>query len=134
MVIFIDTSAIYAYLDAGDANHEAAVRFWAEQSADDTRFVTTNYVILELVSLVQRRLGRNAVRDVIENLMPSLVVEWVDDQTHQLALRTVLAAGQRGISLVDAVSFEVMRRRAISSVFAFDRHFQEEGFLRLPHP
>lgn len=132
MVIFVDTSAMYAHLDTRDANHALAVRAWGEHSATDGRFVTTNYVLLELVSLVQRRLGRGAVRDVLENFMPSLTVEWVDEQTHQLALRTVLAVRQRGISMVDAVSFEVMRRRGISSVFTFDHHFEDEGFERLP--
>jgi predicted nucleic acid-binding protein len=131
MVIFVDTSAMYAFLDAHDADHAQAVVLWTEQVTNDARLITTNYIMLELISLVQRRLGRNAVRDILENLMPSLTVEWIDEQTHNLALRTVLAAGQRGISLVDAVSFEVMRNRGISSVFTFDRHFDDEGFTAL---
>ena len=94
--------------------------------------MTTNYVMLELISLVQRRLGRSAVRDILEYFMPLLNVEWIEEQTHNLALRTVLASGQRGISMVDAVSFEVMRKRGITAVFTYDRHFEDEGFERLP--
>lgn len=132
MVVFVDTSAIYAHLDARDANHALAVRVWDKRVDGDTRFDTTNYVLLELIALVQRRLGRNAIRNILEDFIPLLNVEWVEEQTHDLALRTVLASGQRGISMVDAVSFEVMRRRGITSVFTFDHHFEDEGFERLP--
>ncbi len=31
-------------------------------------------------------------------------------------------------SLVDAVSFEVMRREDVTSAFAFDHHFEVAGF------
>jgi predicted nucleic acid-binding protein len=42
-----------------------------------------------------------------------------------------LAAGSEGPSLVDCTSFEVMRRRAIATAFAFDRHFEAAGFAVL---
>jgi hypothetical protein len=35
-------------------------------------------------------------------------------------------------SLVDAVSFAVMRERGISTAFAFDRHFVTAGFVVVP--
>jgi predicted nucleic acid-binding protein len=35
-------------------------------------------------------------------------------------------------SLTDCVSFVVMRERGISTAFAFDRHFEQEGFVREP--
>ena len=89
------------------------------------------YVLVEVISLAQRRLGQKAVRDIVEHFIPLFAVEWVEEQTHNLALRTVLAASQRGISLVDAVSFEVMRKRGIATAFTFDSHFDDEGFERL---
>jgi uncharacterized protein len=36
-------------------------------------------------------------------------------------------------SLTDCVSFVVMREREISTAFAFDRHFEQEGFVKEPH-
>jgi len=35
-------------------------------------------------------------------------------------------------SLTDCVSFVVMRERGIAEAFAFDRHFEQEGFAREP--
>jgi uncharacterized protein len=40
----------------------------------------------------------------------------------------VLAAARRNLSLVDCVSFELMRRLGIRRVFCFDPHFAEQGF------
>jgi predicted nucleic acid-binding protein len=41
-------------------------------------------------------------------------------------------AGQRDLSLVDFVSFELMRREGIRTAFTFDRHFAEQGFECVP--
>ena len=44
----------------------------------------------------------------------------------------MLAGGQRAVSLVDWTSFLVMRRRGISTSFAFDDDFAAQGFRTLP--
>lgn len=132
MVIFVDTSAIFALLDKRDKNHEQAARMWEQGLTEETSLVSTNYVLLETITLLQRRLGSKAVRDVAERVVPLLEVEWIDPTMHELALRTVLFAGERGISLVDSASFEAMRKRGIQTVFTFDHHFTEQGFDCLP--
>jgi predicted nucleic acid-binding protein len=37
----------------------------------------------------------------------------------------------KGYSLVDCISFVVMRERGVIDVFTHDRHFEQEGFRRL---
>jgi predicted nucleic acid-binding protein len=44
----------------------------------------------------------------------------------------MLAAVRRDVSLVDWVSFEVMRRSGIGTAFAFDRDFRRHGFATIP--
>ncbi len=132
MVTFVDTSAIYAFFDQRDENHPAAVRTWEELTVEENRLITTNYVLLETVTLLQRRLGGKAVRDVQERVVPLLDVVWIESATHELAMRTVVFAGERGVSLVDATSFEAMRARGLQTAFTFDRHFANEGFDCLP--
>ena len=44
----------------------------------------------------------------------------------------LLAASRRGLSLVDCVSFEVMRESGLKSAFTFDGHFREYGFTAVP--
>jgi predicted nucleic acid-binding protein len=38
------------------------------------------------------------------------------------------------LSLIDAVSFEVMRRNRLTHAFAFDRRFETAGFALLGQP
>lgn len=132
MVTFVDTSAIFALLDKRDRNHNSAVTMWERQLAQGATLVTTNYVLLETVTLLQRRLGSKPVRDVQERIVPLLDVEWVDSATHEIAMRRVVFSGERGVSLVDATSFEAMRKRNLERVFTFDHHFADEGFDLVP--
>lgn len=92
------------------------------------RLVTHNYVLVESTALVQHRLGLEAVRALHDDLLPTVAVEWVDERTHGQALAAVLAAGRREVSLVDRVSFELMRGLGIRRAFAFDEDFEREGF------
>jgi predicted nucleic acid-binding protein len=62
--------------------------------------LTHDYVLLESVALVQARLG----------------------------LRELERSKQRHVSLVDHISFLVMQRRQVKTVFAFDPDFTAAGF------
>jgi predicted nucleic acid-binding protein len=44
----------------------------------------------------------------------------------------MLTASKRNLSLVDCVSFEIMRALGIKTVFAFDPHFAEQGYRCIP--
>lgn len=47
---------------------------------------------------------------------------------HSAAVKRLLAANRRKLSLVDCASFECMRRFRLRRAFAFDEHFAKEGF------
>jgi predicted nucleic acid-binding protein len=129
-VIFVDTSAIYALLDARDPNHPIA-NDALRRHIEATDFVTHSYVMVEALALTQRRLGIRAVRDVVERVQPLLDVTWVDEPRHRRALTRLLAARGRRVSLVDQVSFDLMHDAGIGIAFAFDRDFAREGFALL---
>ena len=134
MRVLADTSALYALLDEDDANH-ASAREWftGKFSAPPTILATHSYVIIETCALVQRRLGPEAVRVLLDALVPSLSVLYVDEVFHQRAAAAYTAAlSKRGISLVDRVSFEMMRHLALDAAFAFDDDFGAEGFQTVP--
>ena len=132
MSVFVDTSAFFAVLDADDENHVAARQMWEDLLTQEAVLVCSNYVLVETLALVQRRLGIPAVRVFQEDIMPVLNVEWVDESLHQVGIASVLAAARRRLSLVDCVSFEIMRRLGIKTAFVFDHHFEEQGFECLP--
>ncbi len=132
MTIFVDTSAFYALLDRNDANHGESASTWREMMASDQNVVTTNYVLVETFALIQSRLGLKAVRSFQDDIVPVLSLEFVTLEMHQLGIAALLAAARRGLSLVDCVSFEVMRALGMKSVFTFDGHFRERGFTVIP--
>lgn len=132
MIIFLDTSALYAVLDRDDANHARAKERWAVLLDPDNALVTTNYILVESFALIQNRLGLGALRSFQEDILPLISVEWVDAAAHRAGVGALLAAGRRKLSLVDCVSFEAMRSLGLRTAFTFDPHFVEQGFLSVP--
>lgn len=132
MSVFIDTSGFLAVLDMDDENHAAAAEAWKDILTSDEILVTTNYVLVETCALVQNRLGMSAIKVFQEDIVPILRIEWVDSVVHNAAIGIMLAAMRKKLSLVDCVSFEMMRLLVITTAFTLDGHFREQGFACLP--
>ena len=130
--IFIDTSAFLAILDADDDFHAEAKAAWKDIVSSGALIFTSNYVLVETCALVQNRLGMKAIKVFNEDIVPLLSIRWADAVIHCAAMGALLAAGRKKLSLVDCVSFEVMRCSAIKCAFTFDRHFKEQGFDCVP--
>jgi len=128
MIAFVDTSAVYAVLDRDDKNHPASLAIWKRLLEGDAILVTSNYVLVETCALVQHRLGLEAIRAFQQQIAPVLTIEWISPAQHDSAVAAVLAASRKNLSLVDCVSFAVMRQAGIRGAFAFDSHFVEQGF------
>jgi predicted nucleic acid-binding protein len=130
--ILVDTSAFLAVLDQGDHNHPAAKAQWIEMLDRGDELVSHNYVLVETSAVILRRLGFEAVRVFERDVVPVLRLIWVTREIHEAAAGAHLVAGRRTLSLVDCVSFEVMRRTGVLTAFAFDRHFREYGYQTIP--
>jgi predicted nucleic acid-binding protein len=126
--VFCDTSALYALLDRSDANASAAGAIWGRLLDDSGTILTTNYVMVETVSLVAARLGIKAVSALRDLMGPFVTVHWIDRALHLAALEQLLALNRRKLSLVDCSSFAFMRHHAVGKAFSFDHHFSEFGF------
>lgn len=132
MTVFVDTSALLAVLDAGDLKHSAAKAAWEELLGGEADIVTHNYILVETSALVLRRLGLEALHVFEADIVPILRVVRVTPEVHEAAVGAHLLTARRALSLVDCVSFEVMRRAGLRSVFAFDSHFDQFGYELLP--
>jgi predicted nucleic acid-binding protein len=130
--VFVDTSAFYAVMDADDQYHGTAETVWTDLLQGAHRLHTTSYVLVETVALLQHRLGMECVQVFSADVQPLLEVYWVDEGTHRSAHHALLVAGRRGLSLVDCVSFEALRRLQLTEAFCFDAHFAEQGIHVLP--
>ena len=130
-MILVDTSALLALLDPDDEYHERAAASFDDLMGSGSP-LTHNYVVLESTALIHRRAGAVATRRFLDDFTPLLRIVWVDEDLHRRAVGRWLAELRRGSSLVDHVSFEVMRDRGMDRAFAFDRGFARAGFALVP--
>lgn len=128
MTVFVDTSALFAVLDADDRFHAEAGELWEQLIVSAHEMVCTNYVLVESFALIQRRLGMEAVRAFEEDISPLIRVHWVSESDHRSGVTAFLTAGRRELSLVDCISFLVMRQLDLRVAFAFDEDFHAQGF------
>jgi uncharacterized protein len=126
-VIFLDTSAIYALADIADPNHRRARECLRGILESGETLLTHNYILVESMALLQKRLGVTAAVRFARDAKAFATV-WVDESIHDEAVERLEGTGARGVSLVDAVSFVVMRKRGIRIALAFDSDFTAAGF------
>ncbi len=130
MSVFVDTSALYALLDADDASHAAARRTF--EGLRGGVLTTHAYVVVESLALVSRRLGRAAALHLMDGLLPVIDVLPVDAALHALAMTAYRESSDIRLSFVDRTSFAFMRLHGIETAFAFDADFARAGLLTIP--
>ena len=131
MTVLADSSALFAMLDVAERHHVRAADAFAELVVED-RLVSHSFVVGELIALAQGRLGLDAVRTLVEDVLQVVEIVWVDESLYRRAVSALLAAGRRGLSLADWTSFELMRERGIRRAFALDDDFARQGFELVP--
>ena len=129
--VFIDTSAFLAVLDKEDRCHPDSLKKWTRLANNRAEVWTTDYVRLESWSLIQRRLGPQAVMTFQDDWLPLCKIHQVGPDDFERAAAQWRIAQRRNLSLVDLTSFDAMRQLAIRTALAFDEHFREMGYLEV---
>jgi len=128
--MLLDSSGLLCLFHLDEIKHKEAVSLYANAE----RRLVHNYILAEFVPLAQiRGLPRLLTLDFSQNLLTdeSVDVIWVDGQLHGQALELLRARTDKTYSLCDAVSFLLMRDHNISDALTTDKHFEQEGFVRL---
>ena len=128
MKIFIDTSAFIALMDSDDVFHSPASDLFLKISKENVDYLTSNYVILETISLLQKTIGLSAVKDFKKLMLPIVRIIWIDEKIHRESLNNLIVAEKKKISLTDYSSFYILDNYNIDKVFTFDKHFKEKGY------
>ncbi len=132
MASLVDSSAVLAIISEDDPDHDRATAWLGRARAQREPLVMHSYAAAEASALIQRRYGAVALRAFYQELAPVFELVVVDRATHDAAVAALLAALPTKTSLVDHVSFEVMRERGIRRAFAFDPDFVAAGFETVP--
>lgn len=128
MIVFADTSGLFALLVDDDLMHIRARANFEYFVENNIQLLTSSYVLLETLTLLQRRVSLDAVWDFNRMILPILEPIWVDEEWHDRAVQRLHVERHRNLSLTDCLSFEIMETREITTAFTFDRHFPEHGF------
>jgi uncharacterized protein len=130
--LFVDTSALFIALDRSNRDFERARDRLRLAHEREENLVSHNYVVSEACAVAQRRLGAESAVELLHRIVPLLDLVWIDRSIHDSAVASFVSRASRSISLVDQVSFEVMRRERIRTAFAFDDDFVKAGFEVVP--
>jgi predicted nucleic acid-binding protein len=131
--VFADTGYWIALLNERDSLHSQARELSSRLS--DSITVTTEMVLTELLNHTSREgsRARRLAADTVLGLIAHPKVEVVPQTSDQFqaALERYLRRLDQNWSLVDCASFIVMETRQIQEALAFDRHFEQAGFIAL---
>lgn len=132
--VFVDTGAFLALTNAADQYHDAAVRCFEGLQASRTLFVTTNFVLDETYTRLQRRAGLGVAITVGERLQSDrkLKIYTVEKTLEKLAWEIFKHDHHHSFSYTDCTSFALMRRRKIREAFTFDTDFASFGWIVHP--
>ncbi len=128
MKIFADTSGLFALLVKNDYMHVRAGKNFKYFAENKARLVTSSFILVETMALLQRRVSLEAVQDFHTKIYPLLEVIWVGEDLYARSIQRLLLSNAKDISLVDCLSFEIMEFQEITHAFTFDKHFEEQGF------
>ena len=132
--LFIDTSYLIAVENADDQYHKTAAKHWRDLLKSPRPLLTSSYVLVEVVTLLNnRRLHRKAV-ELGNNLLSSRLfnVVHVNEELFHEAWNYFQKYKDKTYSLTDCVSFVLMEKLGIFEALTFDKHFVQAGFGKLP--
>ena len=124
--VFMDSAGFLALWDAGDEHHQSAARLQNALVSKRRRFLTTDYVVDETVTLLLVRHSHAAAVDFLESIERSeaLHLEWIGAARFPAASLLFRKHADKKWSFTDCVSFEVMRELQIREAFTTDHHFK----------
>src|SRR2546430_10889533 len=136
--VFVDTSAWDAIEDGGDRHHANALRCTEELAREKAPLYVTNFVLDETYTLLLLNVGYARTvtfKGAIDTMQAGgiLTVVHVSEEIERAAWEVFARFNQdKTWSFTDCTTKEVMESLGIMRVFAFDHHFDQMGFLRLP--
>jgi len=128
--MLLDTSGLYSYFDKDDAFHVSAVEYFDASVS----MLINDYVLAEFVPLcLVRGLNREKTLAFVEEILLSPFIEkiWTTELNYLEALNLLKTRSDKTYSLCDAASFILMRQYEIVEALTTDKHFEQEGFVRL---
>ena len=120
MSLFVDSSMLYAAIDAGDSGHDRARGVLGRGEP----LVTTDHVLVETWLLLRGRAGKEAADRFWGSIHAgAMTIEFVGPADLEAAWSIGEAFPDQDFSLVDRTSFAVMQRIGLRRAASLDSDF-----------
>jgi len=133
--LFIDTSGWASLFISTQPYYHQAEQHFRLSLKQQKKLYTTNYILAELVALLNSplRVSRSRLFEIIDAIKMVDYVEilYIDKATDNLAWQLCKSRLDKAWSLVDCTYFIVMQQLEILETLTTDHHFEQAGFIRL---
>jgi uncharacterized protein len=131
-VVFADTFYWIALTTRRDSAHQTVMQF--TRTLAPRTVVTSDEVLTEFLAYcasdqLLRRIAGPAVNRLLNNPDIRIIPQSRNSFLGGLALYN--ARLDKGYSLVDCISMQIMRREGLTEILTNDKHFEQEGFRAL---
>ena len=127
--VFVDISAFFAFMNAGDQSHAEAVACMRRLGRSNTDLLTTNLIVAETHALLLSRVSRALALQFLRALDTTTIrVVRVMERDERRARAIIEKYHDKDFSYTDATSFAVMERLHIREAFSLDDDFAQFGF------
>lgn len=127
---FIDTSGFFSLMSLDDSMHKRCRQLMLQAQKQGQRFVTSDYVLDEAVTLLKARKLAHLLQPffALVDSAESLRIEWMDPDLFDQTKRLLLKHHDKNWSFTDCSSFCLMRSLRIHDALTKDEHFLQAGF------
>ena len=133
--VFIDTSGWAELFVSSESYHQQAKAWFAKARKQKIEMVTSNYVVAELVALLNSplRVPRSQLFQYVDAVKTASYVNviYIDAAIETAAWSLLKNRADKTWSLVDATSFIIMQQLGVQEALTTDHHFEQAGFIRL---
>jgi uncharacterized protein len=128
--ILVDADAFIALAKQDDVNHERAVQILTSALKKPFRFLTSNYVFAEVVTVLSQRVGHDAARAFIHEMKSpnsEFSLYWIDEDIENSAIEIFEDQTSKNVSFVDCTNIAIIRNAQLQGIFSFDKTYPKNN-------
>ncbi len=127
LTIFVDSDAFVALAVAKDKSHESATSLLQALIDRSVRFVTSNYVFAETVTVISMLESHDAAIDFIANMQKPdspVKITRADETLEDEAIKIFKQQTSKNISFIDCTNMAFFQQLQADAIFSFDHAYK----------
>jgi predicted nucleic acid-binding protein len=120
--VFVDSNYFIALFNISDTLHAEALALAESMVNKNIVLYVSNYIMLEVLTVLSQRVGREAARVASDNLVDSEQIRAVHitEELHSRSLEIFRTTDSKNVSLVDCSILAVLNYVGIKQLLTFD--------------